>query len=747
MKVDKGVCTTNDDAYFASNNNTATTNELNSIIKFETVFTTLVENKILAIKRECEQHENKKKSRTLKNILSRKSNLKTEEPEVKPDAEIIDEKEKHESSEHVSKKSSKNFFFKYRNKKPTTATVATDVEKGDIQVRDNEIATVTVVRNEDEILQQQQHRRQQDDEEANLDSQSNELVIAADVDAINNLPVISAKLTTDDKQNHCDKLIINSHSTENAQVTLSTNNHDSMKESSSITTPPLPMAMCENDESLATTIDMSLQQSSVGAMSKDTAVAVVTVGNNNNNNNNSSNNNVNNDKSDVAICDDGASSQNTSDIEFSLVSENSLSELPRKKATSNLAVGTATNSDPIIKHQKSVNVISPPQSTTKKSNVERKAKSCQSTPIFGRHQHVRSESEGKKVLTFQKELPKKCEQKSQTIVSAITTATTTTTTTLATVSGPQIESVHKKSVQRHSLKHRDLSIEYEITYDDENGNQSPPHGFISSFNQLTSQKQPAAIISANLKKQASKQSRSGLGKDNKGQQDIEKTAKNHEIELELDDLGVEVVNNKKKKRRRQSSVRSEQVAPATGLKHCILSRPPNQPIQIDYDPGFMYDVSLQIESEFNGDIKSIVPAEHKRHRHKHHNHEKCRKKRKKRKILVHNLDDKSLKVIDPDSDELPQRAKFTIVATACLLLIMCLLLVGVTLRMAPLIDDMVLIFICASLKSKGKKGSRQRQQEDRNFHEVDAFGDDFVDFGAQTGEHGQFSWHADFPLE
>jgi hypothetical protein len=45
-------------------------------------------------------------------------------------------------------------------------------------------------------------------------------------------------------------------------------------------------------------------------------------------------------------------------------------------------------------------------------------------------------------------------------------------------------------------------------------------------------------------------------------------------------------------------------------------------------------------------------------------------------------------VIDPDSDELPQRAKFTIVATACLLLIMCLLLVGVTLRMAPLIDDM-----------------------------------------------------------
>lgn len=38
--------------------------------------------------------------------------------------------------------------------------------------------------------------------------------------------------------------------------------------------------------------------------------------------------------------------------------------------------------------------------------------------------------------------------------------------------------------------------------------------------------------------------------------------------------------------------------------------------QIDYDQGFMYDVSLQIESEFNGDVKSIVPAEHKRHRRK-----------------------------------------------------------------------------------------------------------------------------------
>lgn len=49
---------------------------------------------------------------------------------------------------------------------------------------------------------------------------------------------------------------------------------------------------------------------------------------------------------------------------------------------------------------------------------------------------------------------------------------------------------------------------------------------------------------------------------------------------------------------------------------------------------------------------------------------------------------------------------------------------------------------------KAKKAiSKNARQEQPNFHEVDAFGEDFVDFGAQTGDHGQFSWHADFPVE
>ncbi|XP_039435370.1 uncharacterized protein LOC120417400 [Culex pipiens pallens] len=124
-----------------------------------------------------------------------------------------------------------------------------------------------------------------------------------------------------------------------------------------------------------------------------------------------------------------------------------------------------------------------------------------------------------------------------------------------------------------------------------------------------------------------------------------------------------------------------------GLQHCILSRPPNQPIQFPYDEDFMYDVSLQLDPDRHGELDAIVPEHRRRHKHRHHHHRHCKKKRhKKRKILVHDLDDQSVKVIDPD--DLPKRARWTIIATAFLLLIMCLFLVGITLRMAPIIDDM-----------------------------------------------------------
>lgn len=39
------------------------------------------------------------------------------------------------------------------------------------------------------------------------------------------------------------------------------------------------------------------------------------------------------------------------------------------------------------------------------------------------------------------------------------------------------------------------------------------------------------------------------------------------------------------------------------------------------------------------------------------------------------------------------------------------------------------------------------QSEAQKFYEVDALGDDYVDFGALTGPRGAFSWHATYRLE
>jgi hypothetical protein len=534
MKVDKGVCTSND-AYFAGN---TTSNELNSIIKFETVFTTLVENKILAIKRECEEHESKKKARTLKGILLRKAN------DAAIDGDKMGEVAVATADGENDRKKRKNFFSKYYKKqKHNIQEEEVDVERGDAD--GDELMNVVVVPSENNNADHQQGLQR----DAKVDSQiSNELEL---VNADANLPNSSTKLNAAaaaecDKRN-CDKLIIDSRETNNAQVTLSTtNNHSNVIPHSRKQQQAQQQTInYENDESLATTIDISLQQSSavvvVAASAKADTTAIVPI------NNNVNVNNQNNNRSDVAICDDGASSQNTSDIEFSLNSENnSVSELPRSSAKCKSVV----NSDPVIK--KFVNVVSPPP-TREKKVCERKAISCQSTPIFGRHKHVRSESEGKKVLTFQKESQSKNVSKAseaikshQTIVIAPTSTTTTTTLakTVTTTAAIPLETVHA-SKKKHSTKIRDVSVEYEITYDNEERNQSP-HGFISSFNQLTSQKQSAAIISANIKKQASKDHQ-------RKSQDVDRvdatTKSGRDIELELDELDVEVVNKKKKKRR------------------------------------------------------------------------------------------------------------------------------------------------------------------------------------------------------
>lgn len=109
--------------------------------------------------------------------------------------------------------------------------------------------------------------------------------------------------------------------------------------------------------------------------------------------------------------------------------------------------------------------------------------------------------------------------------------------------------------------------------------------------------------------------------------------------------------------------------------------------QMSFDEDY---VSLRIDDfgDFD-DIEEDVMMTHEALKRARRKRRKRRKRRMKRQLAIAALPvpvDENVKVLDPD--ELPQRARWTIVATACLLLFMCLLLVGVTLRMAPIIDDM-----------------------------------------------------------
>ncbi|KAJ9596654.1 hypothetical protein L9F63_012351, partial [Diploptera punctata] len=65
-----------------------------------------------------------------------------------------------------------------------------------------------------------------------------------------------------------------------------------------------------------------------------------------------------------------------------------------------------------------------------------------------------------------------------------------------------------------------------------------------------------------------------------------------------------------------------------------------------------------------------------------------RKKRRKKKVEGETRVRRTGAGGGLDPEDLPKRARWTIIATACLLLLMSVLLVGVTLRMAPIIDEM-----------------------------------------------------------
>ncbi|XP_025830343.1 uncharacterized protein LOC108738893 [Agrilus planipennis] len=108
----------------------------------------------------------------------------------------------------------------------------------------------------------------------------------------------------------------------------------------------------------------------------------------------------------------------------------------------------------------------------------------------------------------------------------------------------------------------------------------------------------------------------------------------------------------------------------------------------DIKPNYTEEyISLKIEDCEDEETKATIDRQRlkKKRKRRKKRHRMRQRQDRLRKIAVPINDD--LKDLESD-EELPPRARWTIVVTACLLLFMCLLLVGVTLRMAPIIDDM-----------------------------------------------------------
>ncbi|XP_035728273.1 lateral signaling target protein 2 homolog isoform X2 [Vespa mandarinia] len=113
---------------------------------------------------------------------------------------------------------------------------------------------------------------------------------------------------------------------------------------------------------------------------------------------------------------------------------------------------------------------------------------------------------------------------------------------------------------------------------------------------------------------------------------------------------------------------------------CYFSQSTAQ-LKIHYDEDEDY-LALNIADELEEEETLSGPEKIEEPRETYH---RPRKKRKRKRRRIESVGPEE-EIVDPE--ELPPRARWTIVATACLLLAMSLLLVGVTLRMAPIIDDM-----------------------------------------------------------
>lgn len=109
---------------------------------------------------------------------------------------------------------------------------------------------------------------------------------------------------------------------------------------------------------------------------------------------------------------------------------------------------------------------------------------------------------------------------------------------------------------------------------------------------------------------------------------------------------------------------------------------------MNYDDDY---ISLKVDGTY-GDIETdAIISEEALRRARRKRRRKRKRKIKKRLAMHHSHFVSPIEVSESyknlTEDELSRRAKWTIVATACILLLMCMLLVGITLRMAPIIDE------------------------------------------------------------
>ncbi|XP_032667319.1 histone-lysine N-methyltransferase set1-like isoform X1 [Odontomachus brunneus] len=145
------------------------------------------------------------------------------------------------------------------------------------------------------------------------------------------------------------------------------------------------------------------------------------------------------------------------------------------------------------------------------------------------------------------------------------------------------------------------------------------------------------------------------------------------------DQNVALINFERAKERAKEVFGDSSKYPPLHRSACYISQSEAQ-LNIPYDDADY--VALNVADEEEETLSGPEKVDELQERY-----HRPRRKRKRKRCKVESVVSPEEELVDPE--ELPPRARWTIVVTACLLLAMSLFLVGVTLRMAPIIDDMV----------------------------------------------------------